>query len=749
MFKNLKVSHKIVLIIVAVAAPLVAATLFATVKGFNKDINFAEQELKGNIFQRPLAALLDALPQHQWLAEAAAGGDRAAKDLLAAKQGEIDRIFTNLDAANAKYGADLQFTEEGLAKRKRQNMDPRSVKSSWQKLKQQLPQLKIEDSAEQHKQLIAAVRTMTTHAGDISNLILDPDLDSYYTMDASLIAIPQTQDRLAAIINYGYGLMRQGKITGKDVAQFGVYAALLKEGDLDRITADIDTALNEDAGFYGTSETLQKNLKEPLKSYSTACQEFITSLNGVTTNAGPVEALQFFNAGQKAHRAAYKLWRAAAMELDTLLEKRVAAIRQSLSYTLGGIGAGLIFSFILSFFVSRGITRPLASLTATTARILEGDNSARAPVEASDELGQLAGSFNQMVEARINAQTQVEAENKRLQANIQDLLLVVSDASDGRLGVRAKVSEGALGNVCDALNLMLENVGEFIANAKAASDRVATAAADITSVAQELENGEERQSKEINATSEGVKALNGQAQRVLTNCQSATQAADNARRTAEQGAKAVREVVQGMEKIRENTQANAKKIKRLGDRSMEIAGIVKVIGDISAKTDMLALNASIEAARAGEQGRGFTVVAEQVRGLADRTKTLTNQIEKLVNDIQQETAEAVAQMEAQTQEVEVGTRAAQSAGGTLENIVSVSAQSSELVAQINQAATTQASRTQEMLVTVDAINQVVAEAQIRVRETRSTSEQLAGLSAELNKRLAQFDVAAASETVSA
>lgn len=749
MFKSLKVSHKIVLIIVAVAAPLVAATLFATVKGFNKDINFAEQELKGNIFQRPLAALLDTLPQHQWLAEAAAGGDRAAKDQLATKQAEIDRLFANLEAANVKYGVDLQFTEEGLAKRKRQNMDPRSVKASWQKLKQQVSQLKAEESAEQHKQLIAAVRTMITHVGDTSNLILDPDLDSYYAMDAAVIAIPQTQDRLAAIVNYGYGPIRHGKVTAKDVSQFAIYAALLKEGDLDRISVDLESALTEDAGFNGPSESLQKNIGEPLKGYTTACQEFIAWLNGITTNAGPVEAQQFFSAGQKAHRAAYKLWRTSAMELDTLLEKRIAAKRHSLSYTLGGTGAGLLFSFILAFFVSRGITRPLASLTATTARILEGDNSARAPVQSRDELGQLAGSFNQMVEARVNAQDQVESENRRLQANIQDLLLVVSDASDGRLSVRAKVSEGALGNVCDALNLMLENVGEFIANAKAASDRVATAAADITGVAQELENGEQKQSKEINATSEGVKALNGQAQRVLKNCQSATQAADNARRTAEQGAKVVREVVQGMEKIRENTQANAKKIKRLGDRSMEIAGIVKVIGDISAKTDMLALNASIEAARAGEQGRGFTVVAEQVRNLADRTKTLTNQIEKLVNDIQQETAEAVAQMEAQTQEVELGTRAAQSAGGTLENIVSVSAQSSELVAQINQAATTQASRTQEMLVTVDAINQVVAEAQVRVRETRSTSEQLAGLSAELNKRLAQFEVGRTSETVSA
>jgi len=91
--------------------------------------------------------------------------------------------------------------------------------------------------------------------------------------------------------------------------------------------------------------------------------------------------------------------------------------------------------------------------------------------------------------------------------------------------------------------------------------------------------------------------------------------------------------------------------------------------------------------------------------------------------------------------VEAGARAAQSAGGTLENIVTVSSESSELVSQINQSASQQAVRTQEMLATVENINQVVAESAAKVRETRSTSEQLLALSAELNKRLAQFEAA--------
>jgi methyl-accepting chemotaxis protein len=739
MFKKLKVTNKIVLMICAVALPLLAATLFATVKGFNKDINFARLELKGNEFQRPLEALLDAIPRHQWLAETAAGGDAESKTKLAALEVEIDKAFADLDVVNDKYGVELLFTDAEMAKRKHQNMDPRSLRTAWNKLKKDLPQLNAQEIADQHSALVATVLTIIADAGNNSNLILDPDLDSYWLMDATVAALPQTQNRLGVVASYGKKVLTGAALGAKDTARFASYGALLQEADMDHIDSDLDTSLSADANFYGISPTYQNNIPQPLKAYNTASAEFISLVNLAATEPAKVSPREFFESSQKVRAAAYAFWKISASELDTLLQTRINSITKQRTLTLVGVVVGLAVSLAFAFFLSRSITRPLAGLTDATEKISKGNNSVRAPIFSEDEIGTLAVSFNSMVDARIHAQQAVETENKQLQANIQDLLVVVSDASDGKLGVRARVSAGALGNVCDALNLMFENVGELIVNAKTASDQVASAALNITSVAQQLEKGEQRQTREITVTSDGVHDLNGQAQMVLKNCQSANQAAEKARHAAEQGAKAVREVILGMEKIRENTQANAKKIKRLGDRSMEIGGIVKIIGDISAKTDMLALNASIEAARAGEQGRGFTVVAEQVRGLADRTKTLTSQIEKLVNDIQTETAEAVAQMETQTQEVEVGAKAAQSAGNTLENIVTVSAESSALVSQINQAASSQASRAQEMIQNVQTINVTVNEAAVKVRETRTTSEQLLTLSSELNKQLSQFD----------
>ena len=739
--RSLKLAHKIILMIAAFAVPLVVVSIYFVTKGLNKDIAFADQELAGNEYLRPLITLLDAIPQHQSLA-ARTSEDPLVQEALAARQLQIEKAFGELEVVQAKHGARLQFTDEGLAKRNRQSAAPKLVKAAWTKLKADLPNLHGAQIADAHKPLIASIRAMIAHAGDTSNLILDPDLDSYYLMDVTLLALPQTQDRLGVVTAFGADVLQRDEVTSAETVQLAVHAAQLKESDAERINGSLDTARNEDAAFYGLSETLQRDLAVPQREYNDANTAFIAAITAAATDHASVQPVDFIVAGERTRAAAAKLWTASVKELDTLLQTRVHAIETSRFNGLLVAGGSLALSTLIALLVLRGITGPLAALTSTAEKITKGDNSARAPVLSGDEIGELASSFNQMVEARATVQTKVEQENKELQEQIRDLLVVVSDASDGRFGVRAKVGAGAMGNIADALNLMFENVGELIAKAKEASDKVGTASQQITTAAKELEESDKTQSRELGETSTGVQDLNLQAQHVLTNCHSANEAADKARAAADQGATAVREVISAMDRIRENVQTNVKKIKRLGDRSLEIGGLVKVIGEISAKTDMLALNASIEASRAGEQGRGFNVVAEQVRILADRTRSLTSQVEKLVTDIQQETSEASQQMEAQTQEVEIGARAAASAGGTLENIVEASTRSHDLVAAINDAATQQAARAKEMLVTVESINRTAEAAQKRVVTTRSTSEQLSALSTQLDQRLSQFDLAA-------
>jgi len=411
------------------------------------------------------------------------------------------------------------------------------------------------------------------------------------------------------------------------------------------------------------------------------------------------------------------------------------------TWILGGLGLILIILIsFLGFIFAKTFAQPLVTLKETILKVASGDESARANVTSEDEVGQLAHAVNEMIVERNAVKDRISTENKRVQTNIQDILLVVADASEGRLCVRAKRTEGILGNVADALNRMLENVSALMGQAKNASAQVQESSSEISASAQNLADGANSQTQQIAQTILEVQNLAAEAQGVSENSQEAAKAASQTRQAAEEGAKAVRDVVAYMERLQESVQANARKITQLGERSQEISGIVRSIGDISAETDVLAMNASIEAARAGEQGKGFTVVADQVRALADRTRQATIEIEKLVMGIQSETSEAVKQMERANVEVENGTRQVSSAGDSLSKIVEASVDSSTLANQISQSATQQEQRAQAMLQAIVAINQIAEDTRNRTLDFRETSDLLASLATELNKQLANFEI---------
>src|SRR6185369_15080589 len=201
----------------------------------------------------PLERLLNLIPQHRILVEKFLSGNKHLQEPLTQKEVEVAKAFEALEGVDATLGTALQFTDEGLAKRKREHVRVANVKKEWEELKAGYIQLTPEASAERHLHLISDVRTMITHSGDTSNLILDPDLDSYYLMDVTLIALPQAQDRIAAVMSAAEPLIKKKAFTNKDRVQLSIHAAMLKEADLDHVNASAQTSLNEDVNFYGSS----------------------------------------------------------------------------------------------------------------------------------------------------------------------------------------------------------------------------------------------------------------------------------------------------------------------------------------------------------------------------------------------------------------------------------------------------------------------------------------------------------------
>jgi twitching motility protein PilJ len=200
----------------------------------------------------------------------------------------------------------------------------------------------------------------------------------------------------------------------------------------------------------------------------------------------------------------------------------------------------------------------------------------------------------------------------------------------------------------------------------------------------------------------------------------------------------VRNSRSSMQQIRAEVQTISKKIKSLGDRSLEISDIVNTIQDIAAQTHLLALNASIEAAGAGEAGLRFSVVADEVRKLAERATQATRDIGTLIKGVQAETQEAVVAMEAGTHEVETGYEVSLKAEEALRQIGTISQSSSELAAEISRASQQQVRGAEAMAGAVQAIAGAAVKTEQGVQQSRSNVEQLARLAEELTVKLSRF-----------
>jgi twitching motility protein PilJ len=400
-------------------------------------------------------------------------------------------------------------------------------------------------------------------------------------------------------------------------------------------------------------------------------------------------------------------------------------------------GVAVFTAFLLLLILPGRVLRPLGSLAAFSERFAAGDSRAKAEVHGEDEFSVIAENLNRTVARVTKAYGNQEAQDS-LQRSITDLLNLINQVARGDLTLRGKVTNDALGNVADSINLMLDNFTTVIERVRKAAVEVSTNANKILASTDEMNTGTGQQDQEITNTSSAVEELTVSMKQVSNNAEASAEAARRALDAAEQGNRAVRDTLDGMQRIRSSVQATARKIKSLGDRSLEISEIINVINDITEQTNLLALNAAIEAARAGEAGRGFAVVADEVRKLAEHSRTATKDIAALIKAIQAETNEAVVVMEEGTKEVEVGAGLADQAGKALEAISSVVRQSAELVQEISLASKQQVRGTEGVANAMQIISGITRQTTQSARQAASTVGNLVKLSEQLVDALSQF-----------
>ncbi len=345
-------------------------------------------------------------------------------------------------------------------------------------------------------------------------------------------------------------------------------------------------------------------------------------------------------------------------------------------------GAALMFGVLMiALMLALGliVLRSFIKFNETMKSAKAGDFEVRLEVSNNYEIGMLATDVNELLEER----KQTEVKRKDEYAAILALLQGVDKFSQRDLTMRLEVKEDITAPLADSLNLMADETAKVlngvvdIANYVAQSaQQVKTQSDTVIEVASDEQRQVEQSAVQLAEASEAMFAIT----RLAKEC---NEFADKAIRATENSQQSVLNTIQGITGIRSTIRETEKRIKRLGERSQDISGIVSLINSIAERTHILALNASIYAASAGETGRGFVVIADEIQRLAENSREATSKISTLVNNIQAETADTVTTMNEAISQVVQGTRLAEQAGATMQE---TRANTGDLVDKVQQIA---------------------------------------------------------------
>jgi methyl-accepting chemotaxis protein len=389
--------------------------------------------------------------------------------------------------------------------------------------------------------------------------------------------------------------------------------------------------------------------------------------------------------------------RSYARQIDLTIDllEQIAAERLERSNVLQ-----IVFSIILLLilalvlWLARDIARRTRALAATAEQISGGDLSQVAPVRGGDELARLGSSFNAMT-AKLTGMIEGEREGR---AKLEELLTMIADTAQ----------------------------------------HLSSSAAEILAATTQQAAGMRQQSSAVAETVTSVDEVLQTADQAAQRAAVVAESSEHAVEVSRAGRRAVDETISVMGTVKEQTETVAGGILSLAEHGQAIAEIVTAVTEIADQTNLLALNAAIEASRAGEHGKGFTVVANEVRALADQSKKATAQVRRILGEIQKATNSAVMVTEEGTRSVNRALEAVNQAGETIRTLEEIIADAARSATQIAASAGQQTTGMTQIQLAMNHINQATNQNLSATKQSEQAAQNLNELGTRLRDLLAGY-----------
>jgi len=442
----------------------------------------------------------------------------------------------------------------------------------------------------------------------------------------------------------------------------------------------------------------------------------------------------------------YKFMDDAAAEEHRLLLERSAAstsLQESmrLVITVGGMACVLLGALVAWLLVG-SLTTPLSNLTAAGGRIARGDQGARAEVLANDELGKVTTEFNRMAQSIQDSQAKEKAVGDELRAKVDSLLGVVSKAASGDLTGNIEVTgSDAIGQLAQGLDRMFENLRSLLNNVQKAGIQVTTSATEIAASAKQQEaTGIEQAQTSVEILST-TKEISANASQLLKTMEEATAVADYTTTATADAQGNLRRMDSTMQHMVSATDSINAKLAALSEKASNINSVLITITKVADQTNILSLNAAIEAEKAGEAGRGFSVVATEIRRLADQTSVSTWDIEQMLKEMQSAVSASVMGMDKFSEEIR---RSVGEVRQVTDQLSGVMDQVQKLAPQFDavlQGMQSQAVGAEQISATMMQLNDATQQTEESLKATSEAVHQLQYAAGDLQTSVANFAVA--------
>ncbi len=749
--RNTSITLKLGIICIIFALPI-AVLLYYVISGYNQHINFAKKEIAGTKLIEPLAKFSRSINENQFFCMSKIRFDSSSEieNNIKASQDDADSALSSF-YENLKSGQDdFQLSYSNSLSHK--EIFPEAIKADWEIIKSKDYSKDLNVFFRNNQEIIERVNKLIRLIAEESNLLLDPDLDSYCLMDIALLQMPELCKHTNSVFSAGMSSLLQEplselssfqsqsqyKQSSKELQLISFHISEIKNEALDNINNLLKTAKNEDKNFYGIYLPLQEKLENVFVEYENSLIGFfsLTENNLIAREASDStihndssnniqnsneKLRRYENEGLNAIDKENKFWLATISQLGELLALRKAEYIEARNYALGiSIGA-MLLAFVFSILILNRITKPLLLVTKIIIEIASGN------IQAAYKL----------IEA---------AQATKMFAGVKS----VKDLSDFKDEIYKLFLSAA--KMTTSLNKLLINV-------TITARQVSISASVITELAKNLEASVAEQ---VASTSETVTI----SMQIRAVSQELSGTMDDVSNKAQDSSDAAHKGLEGVEGIRVaiSTLLNSvaiihEKLELITQRSANISKVINTITKVANQTNLLSLNAAIEAenlnatfnresSRTTETssestenyGAGFSVVAIEIRKLADETSVAALNIESLLNEMHETVDQGSRSVDDFAEQMQKGSAKIAAISLELEDIIE---KMQDLISQfslINEAMKMQADSTKQIEETMEQLNSVSIQTRNSLVDFNFATGNLKNASATLQEELSHFIV---------